>query len=56
VLQRAEEVTQVLGGAQKILSWIPDIGLLESDFAFEFDYTLIFFPLEERRYLIGVHI
>jgi hypothetical protein len=25
----AGEVTQTLGGAQKIVSWIPDIGLLE---------------------------
>jgi hypothetical protein len=28
----AGEVTQALGGAQKILSWIPDIGWLEIDF------------------------
>jgi hypothetical protein len=31
---RAEEVTQALGGAQKIVSWIPDIGQLEIDFCF----------------------
>ena len=41
---RAGEVTQALGGAQKIVSWIPDVGQLESDFAF--DCVLIFFPLE----------
>jgi hypothetical protein len=32
--ERAEEVTQALGGAQKILSWIPDIGQLEFNFCF----------------------
>jgi hypothetical protein len=30
----AGEVTQALGGAQKIVSWIPDIGWLETDFCF----------------------
>jgi hypothetical protein len=30
----AGEVTQALGGAQKIVSWIPDIGRLEIDFCF----------------------
>jgi hypothetical protein len=30
----AGEVTQALGGAQKIVSWIPDIGELEIDFCF----------------------
>jgi hypothetical protein len=30
----AGEVTQALGGAQKIMSWIPDIGWLEIDFCF----------------------
>ena len=30
----AGEVTQVLGGAQKIVSCIPDIGRLETDFCF----------------------
>ena len=29
-----EEVTQVLEGAQKIVSWIPDIELLEFEFCF----------------------
>jgi hypothetical protein len=43
---RAGEMTQALGGAQKIVSWIPDIGWLEFDFAFDCDCTLIFFPLE----------
>jgi hypothetical protein len=28
----AGKVTQALGGAQKIVSWIPDIGWLEIDF------------------------
>ena len=31
---RAGEVTQALGGAQKIVSWIPDIGQLEFNFCF----------------------
>ena len=30
----AGEVSQALGGAQKIVSWIPDIGQLEIDFCF----------------------
>jgi hypothetical protein len=30
----AVEVTEALGGAQKIVSWIPDIGWLEIDFCF----------------------
>jgi hypothetical protein len=34
IKDRAGEVTQVLGGAQKIVSWIPDIGQLEIDFCF----------------------
>jgi hypothetical protein len=34
---RAGEVTQALGGAQKIVSWIPNIGRLESDFVFDCD-------------------
>jgi hypothetical protein len=42
----AGEVTQTLGGTQKIVSWIPDIGRLEIDFAFDFDCALIFSPLE----------
>ena len=46
----AGEVTQALGGAQKIVSWIPDIGWLEIDFAFDCDCALIFFPLEGRKY------
>jgi hypothetical protein len=28
----AGDVTQALGGAQKIMSWIPDIGQLEFNF------------------------
>ena len=35
----AREVIQALGGAQKIMSWIPDNGRLEN-------CALIFFPLE----------
>ena len=42
----AEEVTQSLGGAQKIVSWIPDIGQLEFGLAFDYDCALMFFPLE----------
>ena len=30
----AGEVTQALGGAQKIVNWIPDIRWLEIDFCF----------------------
>jgi hypothetical protein len=30
----AGEVIQALGGAQKIVSWAPDIGWLEIDFCF----------------------
>jgi hypothetical protein len=43
---KAGEVTQALGGAQKIMSWIPDIGQLEFDFAFHCDCALMLFPLE----------
>ncbi|ASK21738.1 hypothetical protein CEK60_21745 [Halomonas sp. N3-2A] len=43
---KAGEVTQALGGAQKILSWIPDIGQLEFDFASHCDCALKLFPLE----------
>jgi hypothetical protein len=39
-------VTQALGGAQKIVSWIPDIGWLEFDFAFDCDCAPMLFPLE----------
>ena len=39
-------MTQALGGAQKIVSWIPDIGQLEVDFAFHCDCALMLFPLE----------
>jgi hypothetical protein len=35
----AGEVTQALGGAQKIVSWSPHIGWLDN-------CVLIFFPLE----------
>jgi hypothetical protein len=35
--------------------WFPDIGQLEFDFAFDGDYTLIFFPLEVRKYFNGPH-
>jgi hypothetical protein len=51
----AGEVTQALGGAQKIVSWIPDIGELEFNFAFDCDCVLIFFPLEGRKYFSGAH-
>ena len=52
---RVGEVTQALGGAQKIVSWIPHIGWLESDFAFDCDCALIFFPFERRKYFSGAH-
>ena len=51
----AGEVTQALGGAQKIVSWIPDIGPVEFDFALDCDLALIFFPLEGRKYFSGAH-
>ena len=31
---RTEEVSQALGGAWKIVNWIPDIQLLELEFSF----------------------
>jgi hypothetical protein len=42
---KAGEVTQSLGGAQKIMSRIPDIGQLEFDFAFHCDCALMLFPV-----------
>jgi hypothetical protein len=48
-------VTQALGRARKIVSWIPHIGWLESDFAFDCDCALIFSPLEGRKYFYGAH-
>ena len=49
----AGEVTQALGGAQKIVSWIPDIGRLEIDFfAFDCDCALIFSLLKEETVLV----
>ena len=48
---RAGEVTQALGGARKIMSWIPDI----EPFEFEFCCAMICFPLEGRKYFSGVH-
>jgi hypothetical protein len=35
--------------------WIPDIEQLESDFPFDCDYALIFFPVEGRKYFSGAH-
>jgi hypothetical protein len=48
----AGEVTQALGGAQKIVSWIPDIGRLEIDFCFDYDCALIFSLLKEETVLV----
>jgi hypothetical protein len=48
-------MTKALGGAQKIVSWIPDVGQLESDFAFDCDCAMIFFPLEGGKYFSGAH-
>ena len=46
-------MTQALGGAQKIVSWIPDIGQLEIDFfAFDCDCALIFSLLKEETVLV----
>ncbi len=50
----AGEVTQALGGAQKIVSWIPDIGRLEIVFAFDCDCALIFSLLKEETFS-GAH-
>jgi hypothetical protein len=47
-------VTKALGGAQ-IMTWIPDFGRLEFDFAFDCDCALIFFPLEGRKYFSRAH-
>jgi hypothetical protein len=52
---RTEEVTQAFGGAQKIMSCIPDIRWLEFDFAFDCDCVLVFFPLEGKKYFRGAH-
>jgi hypothetical protein len=52
---KAGEVTQALGGAQKIVSGIPDTGGWRLIFAFNCDYALIFFPLEGRKYFSGAH-
>jgi hypothetical protein len=52
---RAGEVTQALGGAQKIMSWIPDVGQLEFNFSFDCDCALIFFPFEGKKYFSGFH-
>jgi len=48
----AGEVTQALGGAQKIMSWIPDIGQLDIDFCFDCDCALIFSLLKEETVLV----
>ena len=47
----AGEVTQARGGAQKIVSWIPDIGWLEINF-FDCDCALIFSLLKEETILV----
>jgi hypothetical protein len=45
----AGEVTQALGGTQKIVNWIPDIGWLEIDFfTFDCDCALIFSLLRKK--------
>jgi hypothetical protein len=46
----AVELTQALGGAQKIVSWIPDIGWLI--FALDCDCALIFSLLKEETILV----
>jgi hypothetical protein len=51
----AGEVTQALGGAQKIVSWIPDIGRLEIDFCFWLWLCPDIFPLEGRNCFSGAH-
>jgi hypothetical protein len=48
----AGEVTEARGEAQKIVSWIPDIGWLETDFCFNCDCALIIFPLDGRNILV----
>jgi hypothetical protein len=40
---------------KKIVSWIADIEKFQSDFAFDCDYALIFFPLERRKNFSGAH-
>jgi hypothetical protein len=52
---KSGEVTQACVGAKKIMngSYIPYIGRLEFDFAFDCDCALIFFPLEGRKYFSG---
>ena len=52
---RAGEMTQALWRSPEDREWIPDIGQLEFDFAFDCDCALIFFPLEGRKYFSEVH-
>ena len=52
----AGEVTQALGGAQKIISWIPEIGWLGIVFAFDCDCALIFSLLKEETILVELRV
>ena len=51
----AREVTQALEGAQKIVSWIPDIQGWTLIFAFDCDCALIFSLLKEETIFSGAH-
>jgi hypothetical protein len=52
----AGEVTQALGGAQKIVSWIPDIGWLVIDFCFDCDCALACSLLKEETILVKLTV
>ena len=52
---RPGEVTQALGGAQKIMSGSQTLDNWSLIFAFDCDCALIFFPLEGRKYFSGSH-
>jgi hypothetical protein len=53
VLQRVERSNP--RGSPEDPEYIPDIGRLEFEFAFDCDCALIFFTLEGRKYFSGAH-
>jgi hypothetical protein len=51
---RAGEVTQALGGAQKIVSWIADIGQLEFNFCFWLWLCTDIFPSLRKKLFLWI--
>ena len=45
-------MTQALGGAQKIVSWIPDVGQLEFNFCFFFVTVPSYFSLLKEEIIL----